>query len=124
MKDENLTKTIIASTPPDDGQDWEAQCARCGSSLFFEPCEACGGEGFTAPGELHEQDPLWYDEEDIEPCHQCGGQASFPNCASSEDWCESHPLPGREEIEPHTVEWFVITKTPNSAHIESLRFHS
>lgn len=88
--------------------DWNYQCARCGSSLDFEQCSECGGEGTTQPGELHEYDPLWYDEDDIETCHLCDGQASFPYCCSSYLWCLTHPLPGRIEIPPSTPEWFAM----------------
>jgi len=98
----------LGENPPFDGRRWECQCARCGSSLDWVNCEACGGDGCTEHGELHEQDPLWYDEDDTEPCHQCGGRASFPDCMSSEEWCQANPMPGRESTERHTPEWFTF----------------
>lgn len=81
--------------------------ARCGSSLDWDSCDVCGGDGITGPGELHEEDPLWYDPDDFEPCSQCGGQACWPQCLSSEEWCNANPLEGRETIERNTPEWFV-----------------
>lgn len=36
-------EVVIARLPPSDGQDWECQCARCGSSMAY-PCAA---EGLT-----------------------------------------------------------------------------
>lgn len=101
-------KTFIGNDHPNDGQKWECQCARCGSSLGWEECSACGGEGATSPGELYEQDPLWYDEDDCENCHQCGGQGSFPSCLSGSEWCEANPIVGRENIPSSTPEWFVV----------------
>lgn len=68
----------------------------------------CGGDGVTALGELHEMDPLWYDEDDFEACHQCGGDGSWLLCASGFDYCLLHPMPGRIEIKPHSVEWFTL----------------
>lgn len=96
--------TFVGECPK--GYGFDCRCGRCGSSLEWEPCGACGGEGATAPGELHEQDPLWYDVDDYEVCGQCNGEASFPMCMSSRDWCLFHPLPGRIEIASGTPEWF------------------
>lgn len=100
--------TVIANDPPRDGRQWECQCARCGSSLEWVTCDRCGGEGTTAPGELYEEDPLWYDQDAYEPCRDCNGESSWPRCLSSYEWCLFHPLPGRIEIEPSTAEWFPI----------------
>ncbi len=100
--------TIIADNPPSDGKQYDCQCARCGSSVDFEPCGACGGDGQTQPGELYEEDPLWYDMDSTAPCHQCGGQGSFGGCMSSPEYCESHPLPGREAIKRDSIEWFEV----------------
>lgn len=101
--------TFIGPNHPNDDRRWDCQCARCGSSLVWEECSACGGEGMTAPGQLYEEDPLWYDPDDTKPCHQCGGEASFPCCISSPDWCEAHPIVGREGIARSTPEWFVVS---------------
>jgi hypothetical protein len=103
----SLTR-LVGHDHPQDGRNWDCQCARCGSTLEWEGCGACDGEGITGPGELYEQDPLWYDEDDYEPCHQCDGEASYPICVSSEEYCQAHPMPGREETPRHTPEWFVV----------------
>jgi hypothetical protein len=91
------------------------QCARCGSSVSWVDCSACGGEGCTAPGELYEEDPLWYDEDDTKPCHQCGGAASWPVCLSDAAWCEANPLPGRAGVKRGEVETFTIERSPSPA---------
>lgn len=112
-------KTIISHIgPPNDGNDWECQCARCGSSMEWEQCGACSGDGSTAPGELYEMDPLWYDEDDCEPCHQCGGEGSWPTCLSGFEWCLTHPLPGRIEYPPDTPEWYCFKPKTLIAQVE------
>ena len=114
MGNEQNAGTAVASTglfcrrPLSDGQDWECQCARCGSSVTEEVCSWCGGDGETQPGELYEEDPLWYDEDDTEPCHQCGGEGGWARCISAPEWCDTHPMPGRERVESGEVEWFPI----------------
>lgn len=100
---------VVGRDHPHDGREWECQCARCGSSLTWESCGACGGEGSTGVGELYEEDPLWYDPDDTEPCHQCGGECAWPVCLSSSEWCETHVLEGRTGIDSGTPEWFVVS---------------
>lgn len=107
--------SVIANDPPSDGRSWDVQCARCGSSIYFEVCGACDGEGITGPGELHEEDPLWYDPDDFEPCRQCGGEASWGICMSAPDWCEAHPLDGRNAIKRGQLEWFTFDTLPAPA---------
>lgn len=99
---------IVLDHCPQDGREWDCQCARCGSSLTWEACSECGGEGRTAPGELHEQDPLWYHPGDTEVCGGCGGDGGNYFCLSSAEWCEAHPMEGREAMESGRAEWFCI----------------
>lgn len=106
---------VIAENPPNDGRRWECHCARCASSMEFEDCGSCGGEGITGPGELHEQDPLWYDEGDYEICHQCGGAGGWLLCMARAEWCNRHPLPGRIEIASSTTEWFCVEPMTEAA---------
>lgn len=101
---------LIGESHPQDGRDWDCQCARCGSSMDSELCGSCGGDGITGPGELYEEDPLWYDPDDYENCHQCGGQGAWMLCISSPKYCQTHPLPGRGKIQRHTPEWFTFEK--------------
>lgn len=74
-------------------EDWE-QCARCGSSAFFEECEACGGDRY-----VEEDDWDGFEGGPMRICDDCHGRGGWWGCVSSRDWCEAHPLPGREGIE-------------------------
>jgi len=75
-------------SPVEPGDEY---CARCGSSIEFEPCgfcEACG-----------------YSQDDPDPnCPKCEGSGTAAYCLSSPEWCEQNPLPGRTSIVRHTVE--------------------
>ena len=92
---------------PDDDRMWDCQCARCGSSLEFEQCEVCGGEGVDGH-DCGEDSCCCADPDDNVPCQACGGDGVWPLCASSHEWCKSNPLPGRAHIASGTPEWFVI----------------
>ena len=72
--------------------EWGVSCGRCGSSADWEDCPDCE-DGETFPGELYEQDPLWYDEDDTLPCETCDARGGWYRCLSKADWCETHPLP-------------------------------
>jgi hypothetical protein len=54
-----------------------ATCSACGSDLEWVDCEHCGGEGEY---ECYEEDPLWYDEDDMKACAQCGGTGGWYWC--------------------------------------------
>lgn len=91
------------------------QCARCGSSADRVLCESCDGDGRTRPGQLYEEDPLWYDEDDTEACRDCRGAGGWWACSSTDEWCETHPLPGREDVASGDVEAFKVRREPASA---------
>lgn len=65
------------------------QCARCGSSVYFEDCWECDGEG-TVDGDGFECE--------VEDCPACLGLGGRWHCCSGRDWCESHPMSGRASI--------------------------
>ena len=79
----------------------EAQCARCGSSTGWVECWNCD-EGYV---ESDFGDGI---VEDIElvACDICDGKGGFYTCLSDEDWCEAHPLPGREKVASGTADTF------------------
>ena len=52
----------------------------CGRGMHWVDCWDCGGEGYH--DDLYEQDPLWYDEDDIEICSTCHGKSGYWICDS------------------------------------------
>lgn len=70
------------------------QCGRCGSTAVADPCEFCPATG-------------WYDRPDPD-CPACDGTGFVWRCLSSEEYCQSNPLPGREDWERHVVEFISI----------------
>lgn len=104
-----MPESIIADHPPQDGQQWENQCARCGSSMDWQDCDGCGGEGFA--GHDCGEDTcccMWPEENML--CDFCDGDGGWSVCGSGAEWCEANPLPGRESIRRGEVEWFVIER--------------
>jgi len=98
----------IIGKHPNDGKAWDCQCARCGSSLDWESCDHCGGEGGRGWDDLQFEDPFWYDENDFIPCDICEGEGGWWLCLSGEKWCDENPLPGREDVKRSTPEWFCV----------------
>lgn len=93
---------------PHDGREWDVQCARCGSSLNFEPCEQCGGSGFDGH-DCGEDSCCCADPADNVRCGACYGRCAFPVCVSEHSgWCKANPRPGREEIAESTPEWYTF----------------
>lgn len=93
-------------THPQDGRYYECQCARCGSSLEFERCENCD-DGYTGH-DCGEDCCCCLHPEDNVPCDCCHGEGSYPQCASPREWCEAHPMPGRENTPRSTPEWYAV----------------
>ena len=107
-------QSVIGKNHPRDGNRWECQCGRCGSSMFSEDCQHCGGEGVTDHDCGEDTCCCLYPEDNV-PCDICGGEGAFLLCISSKEWCQAHPLNGRENVERHTPEWFRITDTRNKS---------
>lgn len=53
------------------------ECPKCGNPTDWLPCGYCSGEGYH---ELYEEDPFWYDEDDIETCDECRGLGGVWRC--------------------------------------------
>ena len=85
----------------------EFQCARCGSSILWEDCPNCGGEGGSGHDCGEDCCCCLYPEDNM-GCDICRGEGSFPICLSSREWCEAHPKPGREQVARGTAEKFTI----------------
>ena len=85
----------------------DCQCKRCGSSVSFEECWACGGDGVDGHDCGDDTCFCLRPEENVD-CTHCHGTGHFATCLSSEAWCEANPLPGREDVKRGEVEWFEV----------------
>ena len=99
--------TVIAPHPPADGRKWGNQCARCGSSMDFQECDQCAGEGY----DVFEEDG---DERDTD-CEACNGRGGWWTCLSSPGWCNEHPNAGRENVQRGEIEWYTFDEAPYAA---------
>jgi hypothetical protein len=61
--------------------DTETLCPMCGHQTVTEFCNALGCEdGWIA---VYEDDPLWYEPDEMEQCEECNGKGYHhwcPNC--------------------------------------------
>lgn len=62
----------------DDDVERDEPCPRCGAITLRQPCNECD-DGFV---DLYDEDPLWYDEDDIEPCAACHAMGNHWWCPS------------------------------------------
>ena len=92
---------------PNDGRDYDCQCARCGSSMTRVECESCGGEGVTGH-DCGEDCCCCLNPEDNIQCDICNGEGGWWQCLSPQEFCEAHPLPHRNKIRRSTPEWFTF----------------
>ena len=102
------SKTHIGQCPR-NGKYYENQCARCGSSLMFEHCDDCGGEGVSGH-DCGEDTCCCADPDDNMDCDWCEGEGGHWRCLSSSDWCQSHPIEGRETVASGIPEWFEVSR--------------
>ena len=98
---------LVAKSPPNDGREWDCQCARCGSTVMAEECEGCGGEGVDGH-DCGEDTCACADPIDNVECSWCEGEGGHRVCLSSKEHCEAHPLPGHEKYFRGEIEWFVV----------------
>lgn len=111
---------IHLDTHPEDGRDWDCLCARCGSSVDWEPCTTCGGEGVDGHYCGEDCCCCLYPDDNM-PCDLCDGEGGFRVCISSPEWCQANPLPGRESIERGRIEWFPVEEAEDRFIEESAR---
>lgn len=101
--------TFIQMYPPRDGKQYDCQCSRCGSSMDYKHCEMCDGDGYDGH-DCGEDCCMCLNPEDNVPCDTCGGKGGWYRCFSSPEWCQSHPLPGRENNSRNLPEWFEVNQ--------------
>lgn len=78
--------SLLHTIGPDeiDDEPGEPSCEVCGSSLEWEDCDVCGGEGYS--GHDCGEDVcccLW--PEDNEVCHQCDGKGGWWWCYNAKN---------------------------------------
>lgn len=95
----NIIATHPSAAMYATGLDIENCCARCGSSCGTEDCTECDG-GWLG---THDED-----EYGVSSCGECYGLGVWYHCLSSPEFCEAHPLPGREHTRRGDIEWYVI----------------
>lgn len=83
--------------------DWTDQCARCGSSVTHVDCENC--EDGYSHHDCGEDSCCCLHPENNVRCDVCEGHGGWRVCLSSAEWCNAHPLPGRENVERGKIEW-------------------
>jgi len=93
----------IGPMPPRDGNEWDCQCARCGSSAEWYDCEECD-DGFVEEDWGDDVVPEMHDV----PCEFCGGYGGYYRCLSSPEWCQANPLTCREWVKRGQIEWSLI----------------
>jgi hypothetical protein len=102
-----MSGTIINDNPPNDGREWECQCARCGSSIDWRRCEICD-DGFDGHDCGEDCCCCAHPEPNV-ACDVCGGKGGWWECASVySGWCDEHPRNGREATKPSTPEWYTL----------------
>lgn len=92
----------IRFVPFNDGREEECQCARCGASTDQVDCDRCHGEGW------YEGDRFGWDEGEFITCEECHGRGFFQVCGNDYEWCEAHPMSGRENMKRGLIEWFEL----------------
>jgi hypothetical protein len=98
------TEPYIGPRPPNDGKQYDCQCARCGSSVLTERCDQCE-DGFDGHDCGEDCCCCLYPEDNM-VCQYCDGAGFWRQCLSSPEWCQANPLPGRKDVERGEVEWF------------------
>lgn len=77
-----------------------ASCARCGSSVYWDDCETCGGDGYV---ENDDFDDLNDWDRETYSCDGCNGQGGHWRCLAGWEWCIGNPLEGRAHIESTAI---------------------
>jgi hypothetical protein len=54
----------------------DEDCPQCGGRNCWE----CGGDGWVDGAELADEDPFWYDADEIYKCPNCGGSGDGKDC--------------------------------------------
>lgn len=107
----------IDSAQPVPGTDWlDEWCAKHRCPKEFFECDICGGSGII--DNLHEIDPLWYDEGYEEDCEVCQGDGGWTVC----DLCAAEELKGSgtEQAENSIVDVLISPQKESQKESETV----
>jgi hypothetical protein len=104
-RDKRLDRSGRGLTPVLRAQG-SSPCGKAHHDPRLWQTEFCGGDGYFEH-DCFDDSCCCLDPED-DTCHYCDGGGSIPICLSSPEWCEAHPLPGRENTPRNTPEYFVV----------------
>jgi hypothetical protein len=104
-----IAAEIIADRPPQDGREWDCQCARCGSSTAWEDCANC--EDGYSHHDCGEDCCCCASPWPNVVCDWCSGRGGWEHCISDSNWCQANPMPGREDVPRGKLEWFTFERT-------------
>lgn len=74
-----------------------ASCGRCGSTAEWLSCWYCGGDVWVDHDCGEDCCACLYPEPNV-TCAWCGGGGGSWHCISTPEWCEAHPMAGRENV--------------------------
>lgn len=98
------SRTFVGESPP---SDWEwggdCYCARCGCTMDVIDCPDCE-DGFSHHDCGDDCCCCLYPEPNV-CCETCNGAGFWRRCDSPAEWCNAHPMPGREDVTRSTPEW-------------------
>ena len=102
---------VIQSFPPRDENEWDCQCARCGSSCDYVDCWNCedGGCGSDCIDDLCYGGECIHGDTGQIRCDICQGHGGWWQCLSDPEWCQGNPLEGREDVKRGQIEWFNVS---------------
>lgn len=59
----------------------EPVCTVCGAPMEWQDCWNGCDDGYF---DLYDEDPLWYDEDDVQACDICDGKGGYWVCPDAE----------------------------------------
>lgn len=59
----------------------EPTCTVCGAPMEWQDCWNGCDDGYF---DLYDEDPLWYDEDDVQACDICDGKGGYWVCPDAE----------------------------------------
>ena len=83
----DLHGTAVHALLEAEGRELCERCHCC--EVVYEDCEECGGDGWVS---RHDEDHMWYDEDDLYRCEWCLGKGHWRGCLGR---CDEHGAHGK-----------------------------